>query len=165
MLINGSGRNVQSLLRMFHRCFLPSFGSFGLAISEKKIFQNRPIRKKNCLWCPCLLTDRDEMSNPYRGPPIDAFYQDLAKRFQRRIVFKIDQSKSRIALWGHVYQRIGKEWAIFIQDLTWMLPTKIQFIWPRVCRGEDCFEIHQSETVIACRTMFINGLERNVQSL
>jgi hypothetical protein len=76
--INGWGRNVQSLLRMFHRCFLPSFGSFGLAVSEKKLFLNRPIRKKNCLWCPCLIKDRDEMCNPYRGPSIlDVLYQDL----------------------------------------------------------------------------------------
>ena len=35
----------------------------------------------------CLLTDRYEMSNLYRGPSIDVFYQvllHLAKRFQRR---------------------------------------------------------------------------------
>jgi hypothetical protein len=31
--------------------------------------------KKDCLWWPCLLTELDEMSNLYRGPPIDAFYQ------------------------------------------------------------------------------------------
>jgi hypothetical protein len=46
----------------------------------------RPIRNKNCLWQPCLLTDRDKMSNLYREPSIDASYQvsvHLAKRFQR----------------------------------------------------------------------------------
>ena len=37
MFINGSGRNEQSLQRTFHRCFLPSFGSFGLAVSEETI--------------------------------------------------------------------------------------------------------------------------------
>jgi hypothetical protein len=36
---------------------------------------NRPIRNKSRLWRPCLLTDRDEMSNLYRGPSIDASYQ------------------------------------------------------------------------------------------
>ena len=51
---------------------LPSFGSFSQAVSEEKIFKNLPIRNKNCLWWPCLLTDRDEMSNLYRGPFIDA---------------------------------------------------------------------------------------------
>jgi hypothetical protein len=29
MFANGSGRNEQSLYRIFHRCFLPSFSSFG----------------------------------------------------------------------------------------------------------------------------------------
>jgi hypothetical protein len=35
MFGNGSRRNEQSLPRTFHICFLPSFGSFGQAISEK----------------------------------------------------------------------------------------------------------------------------------
>ena len=86
MLVNGLGRNVQSLQRTFHRCFLPSFGSFGQAVSEEKIFLNRPIRTKNCLWRPCLLMDWDKMCNLDRGPSIDASYQvsvHLAKRFQR----------------------------------------------------------------------------------
>ena len=52
MFVNGSGRNEQSLQRTAHRCFLPSFGSFGRTVSEKKNFRNQPIRKKNCLWRP-----------------------------------------------------------------------------------------------------------------
>jgi hypothetical protein len=32
--------------------------------------KNQPIRNKNCLWWPCLLMDRDGMSNLYRGPSI-----------------------------------------------------------------------------------------------
>ena len=53
-------------------------------------FRNQPIKNKNGLWWPCLLTDRDEMSNIYRGLSIDASYQvsvHLPKRFQRRIFF------------------------------------------------------------------------------
>ena len=42
---------------------------------RRRFFRNQPIRNKNCLWWPCLLTDRDEMSNLYRGPAIDASYQ------------------------------------------------------------------------------------------
>ena len=56
-------------------CFLPSFGSFGQAVSEEKIVKNRPIRNKNCLWRPCLLMDRDEIGNLYKGSSIDASYQ------------------------------------------------------------------------------------------
>jgi hypothetical protein len=44
-------------------------------VSEEKIFKNKPIRNKSCLWWPCLLMDRDEISNLYRGPSIDASYQ------------------------------------------------------------------------------------------
>ena len=87
MFVNGSGQNEQSVQRTFHRCFLPSFCSFGREVSEKKTFRNQPIRNNNRLWQPYLLMDRDEMSNRYRGPPIDAPYQvsvHLAKRFQRR---------------------------------------------------------------------------------
>ena len=81
-----------------------SFGSFGQAASEK-IFRNRPSRNKNCLWRPCLLMDRDEMSNLYREPSIDASYQvsvHLAKWFQSRNFLEIDQSETSIACVGHV---------------------------------------------------------------
>jgi hypothetical protein len=54
MFVNGSRRNELSLQRTFHRCFLLSFDSFGQEVSEEKIFKNRPIRNKNCLWRPCL---------------------------------------------------------------------------------------------------------------
>ena len=72
---------------------------------RRKFFRNQPIRNKNCLWWPCLLTDRDEMSNLYRGHDIDASYQvsvHLAKRFQRRRFLKIGQSETRIVYSGHV---------------------------------------------------------------
>ena len=102
MFVNGSGRNEQYLQRTFHRCFLPSFGSFGKAVSEEKIFRNRPIRNKNCLWWPCLLLDQNEMSNLYRGPSIDASYQvsyHLAKRFQRKSCFRNRPIRNKNCLW------------------------------------------------------------------
>jgi hypothetical protein len=68
---DGSGRNEQSQQRSFHRCFLPSFGSFGQTVSEKNL-KNQPIRNKNRQWWPCLLTDRDGMKCSY-------LYTDLFK--------------------------------------------------------------------------------------
>jgi hypothetical protein len=73
MFVNRSGQNEQFLQRTFHRCFLPSFGSFGQVVTEEKNFKNQPIRNKSRLWWSCLLTDPDEMSNLHRGPSIDAF--------------------------------------------------------------------------------------------
>ena len=54
---------------------------------KRRFFRNQQIRNKNCLWRTCLLMDRDEMSNLYREPTIDASYQvllHLAEWFQRR---------------------------------------------------------------------------------
>ena len=102
MFVNGSGLNEQSLQKTFHRCFLPSFGSFGQAVSEEKIFKNRPTRNKNCLWRPCLLMDQDEMSKLNRGPSIDASYQisiHLGKRFQRRRFFRNQPIRNKNGLW------------------------------------------------------------------
>jgi hypothetical protein len=39
MFDNGSGQNEHFIQRTFHRCFLSSFGSFGHALSEQKIFK------------------------------------------------------------------------------------------------------------------------------
>ena len=75
IFVNELERNEHSLWRTTHRCYLPSFGSFDQVVSEEKNFKNQPIRNKNCLWRPCLLMDRDEMSNHYRGPPIDTSYK------------------------------------------------------------------------------------------
>jgi hypothetical protein len=54
-----------------------------------------------------LLTNQNEMSNPYRGPSIGASYQvsaQFAKKFQGRRFLEIDQSETRIACGGHVCQ-------------------------------------------------------------
>jgi hypothetical protein len=81
--------------------------------SETRI---RPIRKNNCLWRPCLLTDRDEMSKLYRRPSIDASYQvsvHLAERSQRRRLKSDDRrrtpsdGKSSLCLWqGELKRKI-----------------------------------------------------------
>ena len=75
-------------------------------IRREDCLGNQPIRNKNCLWQPCLLTDRNEMSILYRGPSKDASYQisiHLAKWLQKRRFFlEINQSETRIACGGHV---------------------------------------------------------------
>ena len=49
MFVNESGQNEQSLQRTFHRFFLPSFGSFRQAVSEK-IFKNQQyLYRDNCI--------------------------------------------------------------------------------------------------------------------
>ena len=87
MFVNGSKLNEQSLQRTLHICSLPISSLFGQAVSEKKIFRNFLIKSKNCLWRPCLLTDRDEIRNLHKRHFIDALQQVsvyLSKQFQRR---------------------------------------------------------------------------------
>jgi hypothetical protein len=69
---------------------------------RRRLFRNQPIRNKNCLWPPCLLTDRDEMNNLYKGPSIDASYQvsvHLAMRFQKRRFFRNQPIRNKNSLW------------------------------------------------------------------
>jgi hypothetical protein len=85
-----------------HRQFLFLIGWFLKNLLLWNCFAKwtRPIRNKNCLWRPCLLMDRDKMSNLYREPSIDASYQvsvHMAKRLQRTRLVEIDQLETRIA--------------------------------------------------------------------
>ena len=53
-------------------------------------------------WQPCLLTDRDKMSNLHRGHSIDASYQvsvHLAQWFQRRRFLKNRPIRNKNCLW------------------------------------------------------------------
>ena len=72
---------------------------------RRRIFLNRQIRNKYCLWRTCLLMDQDEMCNSYRGPSIDASYHvsfHLTKLFQSRRFLEFHQSETRTACGGHV---------------------------------------------------------------
>ena len=110
MFVNRSGWNEQSLQRTFHRCFLPSSGSIGQAVSGKKIFRNQPIRNKNWLRWPCLLTNRDEMNNlkffienlPYMQMLSNKFQFIWESGFRGEDFLEINQSETRIACGGHV---------------------------------------------------------------
>ena len=66
----------------------------------KDFFRNRPIRNKNCMWWPCLLTNSDDMSNLYRGPSKFRFIWPFG--FREEDFLEINQSETRIACGGHV---------------------------------------------------------------
>ena len=141
MFVNESELNEHSLSRTLQGCFLPSFGS-QLHLPnrlQRGFFRNQPIRNKNCLWRSCLLTDRNQMSNLYSGPSNDASYH-VSVHWQsgfREDFLEINQSEIRIASVGHVCKRIGTKWALFINGLPRMLPTKFRSIWPSGFRGDD----------------------------
>jgi hypothetical protein len=87
---------------------------------RRRFFRNQPIRNKNSLWWPCLLTDLDEMSNLNREPSIDASYLDLvhlAKRFQRRRFFRNQPIRNKNCLWWPCLLTDLDEMSIFIENL------------------------------------------------
>jgi hypothetical protein len=62
--------------------------------------RNQSIRKKNCLWRLCLLTNRDEMTILYRGSSIDVSYPNRfvwPSGFREEDFLEIDQSETGIA--------------------------------------------------------------------
>ena len=139
MFVNRSGPNEQSLWRTFHRCFLPSFGSFGKAVSEEKIFRNRPIRNKNWLLRTCLLTIWEEMSNLYREPSNDASYQisvHLGKRFQRRS-FRNKPIRNKNCLWRPCLLMNRDKMSNLYREPSIDASYQVSFIWLRGFRGED----------------------------
>jgi hypothetical protein len=59
MFVIGSGQNEQSLESTLH-CFLPSFGSFGLAVSEEKTFF-KSTNKKQALPVVAMFVNGSEL--------------------------------------------------------------------------------------------------------
>jgi hypothetical protein len=106
---------------------------------RRRIFWNQPIRRKNCLWMPCLLTDQDEMYNHNRGPSIDASYQfrfiwssGFRGGRHRQFLFLIGQFKNAFSAettwpneltlgWRHL-------WKVFYEDAHYF-PIRYK-IWP-----------------------------------
>ena len=135
---------------------------------EEDFKKNQPIRNKNCLWRPCLITDWEEISNLQRGPAIDASYYvsvHLAKWFQRRRFFYFGQSETRIAYGAHVVN--GSE----LNEQSLQRTFQGCFL-PRVCSfGKAASEekIFQKSTnqkqELSVAAMFVNGSELNEQSL
>jgi hypothetical protein len=82
--------DLDKIIKFYRRASIDA--AYQISVHLAKRFQRRsclswPIRNKKLLWRPCLLTDRDQMSNLYRGPSINVLYQvmvHLAERFQRR---------------------------------------------------------------------------------
>jgi hypothetical protein len=145
-----------------------------MAVRGEYFFRNRPIRNKNCLWQPCLLTNRDEISSLYRGPSIDVSYQvsvHLSEGFQRRrlwIELQINMplkplSQMNWNLVGSIYGRpslllssrsVNKHGhhrrLLFLRGLSIDASYQVSVHLPKQFQRRRIFKISQSETRIAC---------------
>jgi hypothetical protein len=76
-----------------------------MRFQSRIFFLNWTIRKNNCPWRPCLLSDREEFSNLYRGHSTDAICQVRfiwRSGFRGEHFLEIHQSETRIVHGGHV---------------------------------------------------------------
>jgi hypothetical protein len=70
---------------------------------RRRFFRNVPSRNKNCMWWPCLLNDRDEMSNLHRGHSIDDSYQvSLQVGIHILIFFLANFAKGKMSFCHHL---------------------------------------------------------------
>jgi hypothetical protein len=74
------------------------------------------FRNKNCLWRPCLLMDRNEMSYHNRGLSIDASYQ-VSVYMNRNLVANIyGQSSIKSAYFLPIHWQTVSSQAILVSD-------------------------------------------------
>ena len=103
IFVIGLGRNEQSLQKTSHRCILPSFSSFGKAVSEEKIFQKSTNQKQELSVADMFVNESGGIEQSYnRSPSVDAFYQvsvHLTKRFQRNIFFRNQPIRNKNCQW------------------------------------------------------------------
>jgi hypothetical protein len=102
-------------------------------------------QNKNCLWRPCLLTDRDEMSSfieeailvsdwsiSKKSSPLKPFGQ-MNQNLVGSIYGRLLISSRSVNKHGHHRQLFF----LVISKKSSPLPTKFGFIWPSSYRGED----------------------------
>jgi hypothetical protein len=64
-------------------------------------FRNQPIRNKNGLWWPCLLTDQDEIKKKSSPKPLDQMNQNLVGSIYGRFSIKMLISSRFVNKHGH----------------------------------------------------------------
>jgi hypothetical protein len=134
---------------------------------RKRLFSNQPIRNKNCLWRPCLLTDRDEISNLYRGSYIDAYYQvlvNLAMQFQRRF-FRNQPIRNMNCLWRPCLltdqDKMSKVYRGPSMDASYHVSVHLTKWFHR----RSFFKSSNQKQELPVMAIFVNGSTQNEQSL
>ena len=123
-------------------------------VSEENIFRNRPIRNKNCLWWPCLLTNLNKMRNLYRGPSINASYQVWfiwPSGFREDFFFRNHPIRNKNWLWWpcsltdrdemnnlYIQPSIDASYQVSVQLATWFPRRRFIRNQPEPIRNKNC---------------------------
>ena len=99
MFVNGSGQNEQTLQRTLYRCFLPSFGSFGKAVSEENIFKKSANQKQElpmAMFVNGSELNEQSLQRTFQGcflPSFDSFGQAVS---EEKILQKLTNQKQEL---------------------------------------------------------------------
>ena len=134
MFIKGSELNEQSLQRTYQECFLPSFGSFGKAAGEEKIFQKSTNQKQE-LSVVAMFVNGSELNEQslqrtfqeWFLPSFDSFGQAVS---EEKILQKLTNQKQELPVVAMFVNGTGRN----VQSLQ---RTCHSFIWLSGFRGED----------------------------
>ena len=136
--------NEHSLLRTFQGCFLPNFDSFGLAVTEEKIFQKSTNQKQElpleAMFVNGFGRNQHSLQRTFQGcllPTFDSFGKAV---LEQTIFQKSTNQKQELSVAAMFVN--ASELNEHIENLPRMLPTKFRFIWPNGFRGEDFLEIN-----------------------
>ena len=126
---------------------------------RRRFFRNPPIRNKNCLWQPCLLMNRDEMSNLYRGPSNQVLIH-LARQFQRRRIFFRNQPiRKKNGLWRPCLLTVQDEMSNLYRgpsiDASYHVSVHLAGF------REDFFKSANQKQELPVVAMFVNGSGQN----
>ena len=125
------------LQRTYHRCFLPSFGSFGQVVSEEKKWTNQ----KQELSVGAMFVNRSgrneqSLQRTFHRCFLPSF-GSFGKAVSAEKIFRNRPIRNKNCMWWPYLLTDQGKMCIFIKDLPQILPIKFQFIWLRGFRKED----------------------------
>jgi hypothetical protein len=115
---------------------------------RKSCYRNRPIRNKNCLWRPCLLTDQNKMSNSHRGflPRFTSF----GKAVSEEKIFRNRSIRNKNCLWRPYLLMDRDEMSNLYREPSIDASYHASLHLAKRFQRRIILEIDRSETRIAC---------------
>jgi hypothetical protein len=115
---------------------------------RKSRYRNRPIRNKNCLWRPCLLTDQNKMSNSHRGflPRFTSF----GKAVSEEKIFRNRSIRNKNCLWRPYLLMDRDEMSNLYREPSIDASYHASLRLAKRFQRRIILEIDRSETRIAC---------------
>ena len=135
---------------------------------RRRFFKNQPIRNENCLWRPCLLTDRDKTSSLYREPSINTSYQvscSFGQKVSEEKNLKNQPIRNKSRLWRPYLLTDWHEMSNRYRGPSIDASYQVSVHFAKRFQRRRFLKIGQSKQELPVAAMIVNGSGRNEQSL